>query len=80
MSESHNDAAQLFTNAELEDLKKCKSALVERNEKGQYRSKIEHADIYCDISAAYQPYITKVMLRELRHTWSRWINLLLYMR
>ena len=74
MSETHNDAAQLFTNAELEDLKKHKSALMEQNKKGYYRSKIESADLYRDISAAYQHYITKDMLNQLRHTWSTQTN------
>ena len=55
MIETHNDTAQLFTNAEVEDLKNRESALMERNEKKYNRSKIEHADLYCNISTEYQP-------------------------
>ena len=74
MSKTYDDSAQLFTSAELEDLKIRKSSLNDRNEKEYYRSKIEHADLYRDISAAYQPYITKDMLSQLRHTWSTQTN------
>ena len=70
ISETHDDAANLFTSAELEDLKKREAALMERNEKGYYHSKIDHADLYREISAAYQPYITEDMLSQLQHTWS----------
>ena len=47
---------------------------MERNAKGYYRSKIDHAELYRDISAAYNPYITEDMLGQLRHTWSTQSN------
>jgi len=63
----HDDAAKLFSTTEPEDMRKRELALMERNEKGYYRSKIEHAELYSQISAAYQPYTTKGMLEQLRH-------------
>ena len=55
-------------------MRKRELALMERNERGYYRSKIEHAELYSQISAAYQPYTTKEMLEQLRHPWSTQAN------
>ena len=43
--------------------------MTERNEQGYYRNKIDHADLYRDMTAAYQPYITEAILTQLRHKW-----------
>ena len=72
--DTHDDAAKVFSNTELEDLKRRELALMERNEKGYYRSKLEHAKLYSEISAAYQPYIEAEMLNMLRHPWSTQSN------
>ena len=68
--ETYNDAANMFAPTELDDLRKRELALMERNEKGYYRSKVKHAQLYGEMSLAYQPYITKPMLRQLQHPWS----------
>ena len=47
---------------------------MKRNEKGYDRSKIGHAELYRDISVAYQPYITPRMLSQLLHTRSTQTN------
>ena len=61
MNNTSDDATQLFSNTELEDLRKRELALMQRNEKGYYRSKIHHVELYRKMSAAYQPYITEPM-------------------
>ena len=72
--DTHDDAANVFSNTELEDLKKRELALMERNERGYYRSKLEHAELYTQMSAVYQPYIKEEMLEMLRHPWSTQTN------
>ena len=68
--ESYDDVGNTFAPTELEDWKKTEAALVQRNQRGYYRSKITHAQLYKDMTLAYQPYIEEEMLKQLQHSFS----------
>ena len=68
--QTYDDVGNTFAPTELDDWKKTEAALVERNQRGYYRSKITHAQLYKDMTLAYQPYIQEEMLKQLQHSFS----------
>ena len=60
----------VFQEGELEQLKAKEKILMERQDKGYYRSKTIHHDMYLRITQAMQPYLTEHSLKMLSHTWS----------
>ena len=54
----------------MEELKSREKALLDKNTKGYYCSKVRYAKLYKEMTATYAPFITKERLEELHHEWN----------
>ena len=64
---SYDTDESVFFPADLEDLKGKELDIIERKEKGYYRCRVAHADLYNEIKSIYEKYVTSEMLAMLNH-------------
>ena len=57
----------IFTHGELEEMKQKEQALMERKERGYYRSKTTHYNAYMKINDALKKFLTDENLRMIHH-------------
>lgn len=60
----------LFTTDDLKEMKFGEKTMSERTERGCYRSKEDHEELYWQIMKEYSRFITRPMLLMLNHMWS----------
>ena len=60
----------LFTADDLEEMKTRERIMMERTERGYYRSKTDHEQLYLQIMDEYARFITRPMLLMLNHPYS----------
>ena len=61
---------QVMTVKNVEALKKYEQAMTERTDKGYYRCKVQHEELYNEFMLCYVKYITPDMLKMLMHNFS----------
>ena len=61
---------QVMTVKNVEALKKYEQAMTERTDKGYYRCKVQHEELYNEFMLCYAKYITPDMLKMLMHNFS----------
>ena len=59
----------VFRESELQGLKTKERIIMQRQDKGYYRSKTVHHTMYVRITQATQPYLTEEALNMLSHGW-----------
>ena len=64
----------IFTESELDDMKRKEKALIERGVSGYYRNKVEHREAYDKIVPVLQPYLTIKNFRMLHHQYNTQSN------
>jgi hypothetical protein len=72
--EDYDDGELVFSEADMKLWKKKEKALMQRYEKGYYRCKHKHAEVYEELLTLYKPYITEEALRMLAHPYSTQSN------
>ena len=67
---TYDNAENIFTPAELDELKKRERIMIERNTKGYYRSKLKDRALYDQMMGEYKRFIQPKMLRQVNHMWN----------
>ena len=67
MEGTYNHAENIFTLAEVDELKKRERIMIERNTKGYYRNKVKDRALYDELMAEYERFIKPKMLRQVNH-------------
>ena len=61
--DSYSNEDGIFSEVEMDKLRKREIELIQRKTSGYYRCKIRHAKLYVDMKNAYANYITPAMLK-----------------
>ena len=69
-NETYDCDRLIFTSDDLEEMKLREKTMSERTERGYYRSKQDHEELYWQIMEEYSRFITRPMLLQLNHKWS----------
>ena len=69
-NETYDCDQLIFTPSDLDEMKMREKVMMERTERGYYRSKIRHEKLYLEIMEEYDRFITRPMLLMLNHTYS----------
>ena len=68
--ETYDCDENMFTNDDLEEMKTRERVMMERTQRGYYRSKTDHEQLYLQIMDEYARFITRAMLLMLIHPYS----------
>ena len=63
-------AENIFTPAEVDELKQRERIMIERNTKGYYRNKVSDRALYDELMTEYERFIQPKMLRQVNHIWN----------
>ena len=69
-NETYDCDEMMFTVDDLEEMKTRERVMMERTERGYYRSKTDHEQLYLQIMDEYARFITRPMLLMLNHPYS----------
>ena len=67
---TYDNPENIFTPAEVDELKKRERIMIERNTKGYYRSKQNDHELYTEIMRVYERFIQPNMLKQVWHRWN----------